>query len=334
MNAKNACIKSIAVLLVMMFAPQGAQHVQAQTVNLRLLSGWAPNNPNVPLVEAVLIKNIAEVSNGEIKIQRSGPEVVPPFEQLQPVSAGVFDLLFTTPGYHQAQSGVANVFDAMKPDADRRRDAGVTAWADEYYNKRFGLRIISMIPSPGNHFVLREAIGSDQSLKGRKIRAIATFEGVVRALGGTPVNMPPSDAFAAMQKGVIDGIAFPSFASADYKLYEVAKYMSRPIFGGSNILIMMNSKRIDALSPAHRKIILDESRKIESIAVKVLQDYDEKDIATMAKNGVALTTFDAKTGATLNRLFNEGILSTASKATPNEVKTLFEMAKNKNLLRE
>ncbi len=155
-----------------------------------------------------------------------------------------------------------------------------------------------MIPAPGNHFVLREAIGADQSLKGRKIRAIATFEGTVRALVGTPLNMAPSDAFAAMQKGVIDGIAFPAFASAD------------------------------------QKIILDEGRKLEVTAAKALLDHEREDIEALVKNGVALTTFDGKTGASLNRLYNEGILATASKSTPNEVKSLYELARSKNLLNE
>jgi TRAP-type C4-dicarboxylate transport system substrate-binding protein len=308
--------------------------VQAQTVNLRLISGWAPNNPNVPLIEAVFIKNVADASKGEIRIQRSGPEVVPPFEQLQPVSAGVFDFLFTTPGYHQAQSGVANVFDALKPDPDKLREAGITAWADDYYKKRFGMRIISMIPSTGNHFVLREALGPDGTLKGRKIRANATFEGAVRALGGTPVNMSPADAFTSMQKGVIDGITFPTFASADYKLYEVGKFMTRPVFGLSNVLTMMNTRKFDSLSPAHQKIILDEGRKIEAVAMKALQDYDKRDIETMAKNGVKITSFEPKLGASLTQLYNEGILATASKSTPSEVKTLFDMARSKKLLNE
>ncbi|MFM9886757.1 MAG: TRAP transporter substrate-binding protein [Burkholderiales bacterium] len=331
MNAMRIGAKSIAAILLGIFV---APAVDAQTVNLRLISGWTPNNPNVPLIETVMIKNIADASNGEIKIQRSGPEVVPPFEQLQPVSAGVFDILFTTPGYHQAQTGVANVFDTMKPDPEKRREGGVTAWADDYYNKRYGMRILSLIPAPGNHFVLRESLGADLSLKGRKIRAIATFEGAVRALGGTPVNMGPADAFAAMQKGVIDGITFPAFASADYKLFEVGKFMTRPIFGGTNVLTMINTKKFDSLSPAHQKIILDEGRKLEVTAAKALMDHERKDIDTMVKNGVAISNFDAKTGANLNRLYNEGILATASKSTPNEVKTLYELARSKNLLNE
>lgn len=329
---RNVIGMSLSAAVVAIGAIAGP--VSAQAVNLRLISGWTPNNPNVPLIETVFIKNVAEASKGAIKIQRSGPEVVPAFEQLQPVSTGVFDFLFTTPGYHQAQSGVANVFDAMKPEPDKLRAAGLTAWADDYYRKRFNQRIVAMVPAPGNHFVLREALSPDLALKGRKIRANATFEGVVRALGGTPVNMPPSEAFTSMQKGVIDGITFPTFASGDYKLYEVGKFMTRPVFGLSNVLITMNTKKFDALSPAHQKVILDEGRKIEATGKQALIDYDKKDVETMIKNGVKPIEFDARTAASLNRLYNEGILATASKSTPNEVKTLFEMAKAKNLLNE
>src|ERR1041385_8758787 len=86
----------------------GTAEVSAQTT-LKLISAWTPNNPNVPYIEAVFIKNVETASKGQLKIERRGPEVASPFEQLQPVQAGLFDILFTTPGYHQSQSGVANV---------------------------------------------------------------------------------------------------------------------------------------------------------------------------------------------------------------------------------
>ena len=125
------------------------------------------------------------------------------------MSAGVFDFLFTTPGYHQAQTGVGNMFDAVNGDLDKRRQSGLVQWADDYYNKHYGLRILALHPAPGNHFVLREPLGTDGTLNGLKVRSNATFDGVVRQLGGTPVNMSPADAYSAMQKGVLDGITFP-----------------------------------------------------------------------------------------------------------------------------
>jgi TRAP-type transport system periplasmic protein len=306
---------------------------QAETT-LRLLSGWTPNNPNVPNIETVFIKNVEQASKGQLKIQRSGPEVASPFEQLQPVSAGVFDILFTTPAYHQAQTGVGQVFDAIAGDIAKRRETGLVDWADDYYNKKFGLRILTVHSAPGNHFVLRETLKPGQLLQGLKVRTTPTFDGVVRLLGGTPVNMSPADAYAAMQKGVIDGIAFPSFASADYKLYEVGKFMTRPVFGLTNVLMLVNGKKLAALPADQQKILIDEGKKLEFIGKEALDRVAKQDEETMLKNGVKTVAFDAAIVGKLNALYNEGILSTASRATPAEVKAFWEVAKSKNMLNQ
>lgn len=321
-------LASLAAVLSLMGSAAPAE------TTLRLLSAWTPNNPNVPYIEAVFIKNVEAASKGQLKIERRGPEVASPFEQLQPVSAGVFDILFTTPNYHQAQTGVANIFDTFKPDIDGLRAAGLTPKADEYYRKRYGLSILALHPAPGNHFVLRDGLSADGTLKGLKIRANASFEGVVRALGGTPVNMSPADAYSAMQKGVLDGITFPAFASADYKLYEVGKFMTRPAFGLSNVLFLINVRKLNALPPEMQKIILDEGRKIERIGQAALDKLAVEDEARMKQNGVKVVQFDAALAPKLNVMYNEGILATASKSSPKEVKELWDLAKSKNMLNQ
>ncbi len=62
--------------------------------------------------------------------------------------------------------------------------------------------------------------------------------------------------------------------------------------------------------------------------------HEKKDVDTMAKNGVKDATFDAKTAAQLNRLYNEGIIAVAGKSSPAEVKALFELARSKNMVNE
>ena len=61
---------------------------------LRLLSSFVTNSAEVVLIESIYIKNVAQASKGEIKIQRSGPEVVPSFEQLEPVSNAAASFVF------------------------------------------------------------------------------------------------------------------------------------------------------------------------------------------------------------------------------------------------
>ena len=140
-----------------------------------------------------------------------------------------------------------------------------------------------------------------------KIRANATFEGVVRALGGTPVNMSPADAYSAMQKGVLEGITFPAFASSDYKLYEVGKVMTRPLFGLSNVLFLINVRKLESLPPAQQKILLDEGRKLDQIGTDSLIKVAAEDEETMQANGVKTVQF-GPVAPRLNAMYNEGIL--------------------------
>lgn len=311
----------------------GVADVRAQTT-LRLLSGWSPNNSNVPEVETPFIKNVELASKGQIKIERRGPEVVPPFDQLQPVSAGVFDILFTSPAYHLAQSGVGVFMDALKPGLEERRASGLLEKVDEYYRRQFGLRLIAIVPLTGNNFVMKDGLAPDGTLKGMKIRANATFEGVVRALGGTPVNLSAADAYAALQKGVLEGAAFPAFANSDYKLHEVSKSMTRPVFGLANVAFFVNARKFDSLPPDRQRILLEEARKIEVIGKAAMERVTQADEAKMKANGVEIVSFSVDLAPKLNSLFNEGIRATASATSPNEVAELWELAKTKNLLNQ
>jgi hypothetical protein len=66
----------------------------------------------------------AQVSDGKLTIAINGPEAVPPFEQLQPVSAGVFDIL---PGYLKMPTPADTTFDASV-FTDKRLGPDVTAF--------------------------------------------------------------------------------------------------------------------------------------------------------------------------------------------------------------
>src|SRR5690606_6647216 len=64
-------------------APLGA--VAHAETKLRALSAWATSLPSVPDVFYKFQEAATKASNGEITFQNTGPETVPPFEQLEPL---------------------------------------------------------------------------------------------------------------------------------------------------------------------------------------------------------------------------------------------------------
>lgn len=304
---------------------------------MRLLSSFPPNVANVQYFESEFIKLVGEQSGGDIKIVRSGPEVVPPFEQLQPVSSGVFDLLFSTASYSQSQSGVLAVIDSLTTDIEKLRSEGAIDWVNDYYRKRFNVMLLGTAPTPPNHFILKAPLPSAEAgapLAGLKVRANAAWEGLVRSLGGTAVNLAPGDVYAAMQKGVVDGMAWPIHMSAQFKLYEVGKYMTRPGFGHSNNVLLVNINKFNALPEKQRKILVDAAITAERKAKQAFVEEAVRQDAEMEANGVRITEFKPAVSASLNRLNNEGNYQTARRSDGANVDKFWEFAKSKGLFEQ
>ena len=79
----------------------------------RWLNSWDRTNLQIPTLAEPWVKAIETASNGTIKINVSGPEAVPPFDQMQPVSAGAFQFLFTHGAYHFGTTPMLATIEAM-----------------------------------------------------------------------------------------------------------------------------------------------------------------------------------------------------------------------------
>tara|TARA_B100000378_G_scaffold248953_1_gene221983 strand:+ start:1367 stop:2371 length:1005 start_codon:yes stop_codon:yes gene_type:complete len=327
-KTKRAVCMAVAVALL------GLANTAARAeTRLRLISPWPSNLAIVETSETAYINAVREASNGEIIIERSGPEVIPPFQQLEPLSAGVMDLMLSTPAYHQGDTGVgALISGILTPDTDKLRETGVMDWINNYYREKFGVVILAIFADPPNQFVLTKPLSEDGTLSGMKIRSNANFEGIVRGLGAAPVNLPGADIYPAMQKGVIDGTSVTTHAAADFKFYEVGKYMTRPTWGFTTRFLVASAQKFDALPDEERKILQDEALKMERYAAESTAKIAEEQTAIMMENGVQIAEFPADVADDLERLFAEGVIEVAMKSDPEAVQELLDLAREKGVL--
>jgi len=68
--------------------------------DMRMLTAWGGNHSGTANMAYGYIDLVTEMSGGDITITPNGPEVVPAGKQLQPVAAGVFDIIYTHGLYH------------------------------------------------------------------------------------------------------------------------------------------------------------------------------------------------------------------------------------------
>ncbi|MCZ4353573.1 TRAP transporter substrate-binding protein DctP [Roseovarius aestuarii] len=288
-------------------AVMAASTMAADAENLTMLSSWDESYNAVPVFAQGFAELLESKSGGDVTVSLRGPETVSPFEQLQPVSAGLFDMLFTHGAYHLGETAMAFGMDAVTDDPVARRESGIYDVIDAHYAKR-NLKLIGVFSAAsGYHVMLRDPIGEDGALEGRKIRASGTYHDLVNELGGSVVTLPASEIYSALERGVVDGAAWPVFGAMDYKWFEVANYMTRPTFGVTNLTLLMNLDSWNALSKEQRGMLVDTAKELEVKGRVHFEALWAEEDAAMQEAGLAITEFGPETAENVNGIFAAGI---------------------------
>ena len=203
----------------------------AWAADIRLLSSWDKTNPAVGKLVEPFAKGVETATQGKIKFIVSGPETVPPFEQLQPASTGVFQMLFTHGIYHYGTTGLAVGMDAGRGSIEARRKSGMVEVLDRHYQKH-GLKLVGLALS-------------NERLPHRAASAGRGRRGSARAKNSRDAELPCRHQHAgrfagrpAGRRGLCGagkrrcrrrGLAW--VRRAPRALVQVAKYMLRPTFG-------------------------------------------------------------------------------------------------------
>jgi TRAP-type C4-dicarboxylate transport system substrate-binding protein len=303
----------------------------ATAAEMRMLTSWDKSNPAVPLLAQGFADNVKKASNGRISFVLSGPETVPPFEQLQPVTAGAFHALFTHGVYHYGSTGISIALDAVGGTLQQRRASGVFEALDTAYQK-IGIKVLAMAitEKDGYTFQLKAPVSADGDFKGRKVRGTPSYHAIIRLLGGAPVVLPIPEVYSALEKGVIDGAASPVVSLIGSKWYEVAKFVSQPSFGYTHQLMLMNLNTWKGLSAADQKVLLDAGKVMEETWYQKYNGMAEAEIKELQARGVTLTKL-GPSSEKLNQVWAEGLWELAEKKSPADAKAIRAAAKAKGL---
>jgi len=283
--------------------------------DMKMLTAWGSNHSGTANMAYGYIDLVKEISGGNINITPSGPEVVPGGKQIQPVSAGVFDIIYTHGLYHTGDTGVGAAIDAVNGDIEKRRTSGIWNWVDAHYQETQNLKVLSIpTATTGFRFFLKEPMDETKKLNGTKIRALPSYNKIVGSLGGTAVVIPFGELYSAAEKGVIDGLVWPSVGAVGYKFHEVTPYLAEPVFGTVSYLIMMNLDKWNDLNEDQQTAMLEAGHKLEQNSIGIFNALLEEETAAMMAAGAKKTSI----GYTLeeaNALFADRAMEVAVEAS-------------------
>ncbi|CAI8422810.1 MAG: Solute-binding protein [Porticoccaceae bacterium UBA1117] len=283
--------------------------------DLKMLTAWGSNHSGTVNMAYGYIELVEKMSSGATTITASGPEVVPAGKQLQPVSAGVFDIIYTHGLYHTGDTGIGAAIDAVSGDIESRRNVGVWDWVDQHYQETQGLKILSIpTATTGFRFFLKEPMDATARLDGMKIRALPSYNTIVGSLGATAVVVPFGELYSATEKGVIDGLVWPTVGAVGFKFHEVAPYLAEPAFGTVSYLIMMNLDKWNSLNSEVQNMLLKAGHQLEKDSIGVFNALLIEENAAMMAEG-AKTTSIGYSLSEANALFAERAMEVAIEAS-------------------
>jgi len=125
-------------------------------------------------------------------------------------------------------------------------------------------------------FTTKKKVATLADVKGLVIRSTGVGAAIAKALGAEGYAAPQNEAYELMSKGVIAGSIAPREVLLGWKQAEVVKYLTNCFSIGSvtNMYVVMNKAKWDALPEEYQKVFNDVSAKYVEIAAKVASAYD------------------------------------------------------------
>lgn len=221
-----------------------------------------------------------------VKIFSGGELGAGPVEQYNRAVQGVADLSVGLQGYTASNFPLTLLSEL--PGVLDEATGTETLWKNiDLFKKEYArVQLVSLWSSAPNLIYMREKpVRTLDDIKGLKIRVPSRNAGlIVQAWGATPVSMPVSDIYNAMQTGVIDGAMIDGTATKAFKLGEVSQYLTIGIHTtNSPFFIVMNKDSFESLSNDEQKAMLDAGKQASFNANKVQLSVAADGIASFAK---------------------------------------------------
>jgi TRAP-type C4-dicarboxylate transport system substrate-binding protein len=237
-------------------------------LNMRVLHPWAEKiNEQGKGVVHIDVRDGSEIANLGNFYSRVQDDVIQVSWGLQSAIGGKFPRTSVT---------------GLPFEVDKAEVGSVALWRlfksgmlDGEYDTVQPLYLITFPPS-GIHYAKQPK--SLDTLKGLKIATGSKVTAdTIERLGGTPLSMITSEYYTGVQRGMVDAVLVQWTAFQPFKLQDVTFYHLETKLGGAAGMVFMAKKKYDALSPAVRKILDDNSGEAESrVYGKFWDDVDNE----------------------------------------------------------
>lgn len=307
---------------------------EGEPVTLRLLASWAPGSVFAWPAER-FVEEVEERSGGRITIEVDGPDVVPFTEGITALANGVYDIHYNVPLYHTGivPAGEAIYFISGESSCAEYRDAGALDIYDQIHREAAGVMFLGC-GGGGAHgatFLLKEPIESIDELSGTTFRGFGLYTRVLDVLGANSVAMPPGDVYGALERGVIDGAAYPNLGITEFGLHEVAPYLVMPPYLPFRYAFYANPSSFEALPGDVQTFLIDTLWGLEDEFNAYFAEARDAEAVKLADLGVEEVRLSAEESERLESIIRDELWAFIEESHPElgpQLHEAFEAVEN------
>ncbi|SDZ37618.1 TRAP-type C4-dicarboxylate transport system, substrate-binding protein [Jannaschia faecimaris] len=247
-----------------------------------------------------LAELVAERSGGDFTIAVSYGGLSNNTENLDGISIGAFEMAQFCAGYHRDKNRAITVLELPFLGVENL-DQEVAVSHAVYDHPavaaemaQWNAQLLMTSPMPQYNLVgTGEPRVTVDSFEGMRVRATGGIGAMFESVGAVPTSVTSSEAYNAMESGVVDSVAFAQHAHLSFGTLDIADWWTANLNPGTvNCPVVVNIDAYNDLSEEHRAI-LDQA--VEDSIDYYLENYAallEGWESTLVEKGVAKVSVD------------------------------------------
>jgi len=213
------------------------------------------------------IEKIAELvsqkTNGKFVLNLSYGGLSKNKENLDGISIGAFEMAQFCAGYHRDKNPTITVLELPFLGVNNLQEEVAVANAVYAHPAvqadlaRWNAKLLMTTPLPQYNLVgTGKPLNTLASMKGMRVRATGGVGNAFRAIGAVPTSVTATEAYNAMESGVVDTVAFAQHAHLAFRTIDIANWWTENLNPGtSNCPVVVNIDAYNALSDSEREAL-------------------------------------------------------------------------------
>ncbi|MEZ5809864.1 MAG: C4-dicarboxylate TRAP transporter substrate-binding protein [Rhizobiaceae bacterium] len=243
---------------------------------------------------------VAEKTNGEFTLNISYGGLSKNRENLDGISIGAFEMAQFCAAYHPDKNPTLMVLDLPFLGVSTLRQEGAL---DEAVYKhpavvkdmaRWNAQILMASPLPQYNLAgVGEPPMKLEDFNGLRVRATGGMGNAFEKIGAVPTSVTSSEAYNALESGVVDAVAFAPHAHMSFRTTDIAKWWTTNLNPGSvNCPVVVNTDALAALSDEYREALMSSVAEAMEAYYAAYDLVYEKWDPLLAEKGIQKITLD------------------------------------------